>query len=119
MFYGLTSCIARLLAGRVCVIYRGSTLTLFFKSLAALVVCLSFYLLWAMLSPFCVMQRVLGVFCFVLAEKRCHSHNKQPDFLNLCKCVKRIASAFVLANCLITSFAICSAPPFAGKFEQG
>ena len=34
-----------------------------------------------------------------------------------CVDVKRRASAFGLANCL-TSFAIASAPPFAGEFEN-
>ncbi|KAL9954120.1 hypothetical protein ACROYT_G041618 [Oculina patagonica] len=106
MFYGLTSCIARLLAGRLCdlkcinprfVFQVGGCIS---GASVLLVTVARSYL------PFVLCSIFFGLGNGVIVT------TSNLIFLT-CLDVKRRASAFGLANCL-SSFAIASAPPFAG-----
>lgn len=108
MFYGLSSCIARLLAGRVCdltwvnphyVFQVGNFIAALSIILAPLARSYSHFL-------------VCGLFFGVGAGISISTSN-----LIFLTCVdeRRRASAFGLASCL-ASFSILSAPPLAGKF---
>lgn len=110
MFYGLASCIARLLAGRVCNLRWVSPHFVFqVGGFASGVSVLLFTVAQSYLSfLLCGVSFGLGNGTVVTT---CNL-----IFLT-CVDVKRRASAFGLANCL-TSFAIASAPPFAGEFEN-
>lgn len=108
MFYGLGSCIARLLAGCVCNIRWVNPHFVFqVGSCVGGVSVLLFTVARSYLSfALCSVSFGLGNGSVVTTSNLI--------FLT-CVDAKRRASAFGLANCL-TSFVIASAPPFAGKF---
>ncbi|KAJ7330729.1 hypothetical protein OS493_021658 [Desmophyllum pertusum] len=106
MFYGLTSCFARLLAGRVCDL-TWINHRLVFKLVAVLVVYLSFLSPWRKaMFPLFYAASFSGLGNGIVVT------TSNLIFLT-CVDVERRASAFGLANCL-SSFALASAPPFAG-----
>ena len=109
MFYGLASCIARLLAGRVCNLRWVSPHFVF--QVGGCVSGVSVLL-------FTVAQSYLSfALCSASFGLRNGAIVTTSNLIFLtCVDAKRRASAFGLANCL-TSFAIASAPPFAGKFN--
>ena len=110
MFYGLASCIARLLAGRVCNLTWVNPHFVF--QVGGCISGVS-VLLFAVARSY--LSLVLCSVSFGLGNGSVVT-TSNLIFLT-CVDVKRRASAFGLANCL-TSFAIASAPPFAGKFEN-
>ena len=109
MFYGLGSCIARLLAGRVCNLTWVNPHFVF--QIGGCISGVSVLL-------FTVARNYLSfVLCSVSFGLGNGSVVTTSNLIFLtCVDVKRRASAFGLANCL-TSFVIASAPPFAGKFS--
>ena len=106
MFYGLTSCISRLLAGRVCNL---SWVNPHFVFQVGGCICGVSVLLFTVARSY--LPFVLCSVLFGLGDG-CIVTTSNLIFLT-CVDVKRRASAFGLANCL-SSFVIASAPPFAG-----
>ena len=108
MFYGLASCIARLLAGRVCDLTWVNPHYVFQVGnfIAALPVI--FTPLARSYVHFLVCALFLGLGTGISIS------TSNLIFLT-CVDERRRASAFGLANCL-ASFSVLSAPPLAGKF---
>ena len=109
MFFGLTSCIARLLAGCVCDLKCINPCFVFqvggcIAGASVLVLTMAqSYVLFVLCSIFFGVGNGIVVTTGNLLFLTCVDE-------------KRRASAFGLANCL-SSFAIASAPPFAGRFD--
>ena len=108
MFYGLSSCIARLLAGRVCDLTWVNPHYVF--QVGNFIAALS--VIFAPLARSYIHFLLCGLFFGLGAGISISTSN-----LVFLTCVdeKRRASAFGLASCL-GSFAILSAPPLAGKY---
>ena len=108
MFYGLSSCIARLVAGRVCDVTWVNPQYVF--QVGNFIAALS--IIFAPLAGSYVHFLVCGLFFGVGAGISIATSN-----LIFLTCVdeRRRASAFGLASCL-ASFSILSSPPLAGKF---
>ena len=110
MFYGLTSCFARLLAGRVCDLTWINHRLVF--QVGGCIGGVSVILVTVAQSyvPFVLCSVFFGLGNGIIVT------TSNLIFLT-CVDVERRASAFGLANCL-SSFALASAPPFAGRFER-
>jgi len=108
MFYGLSSCIARLLAGRVCDLTWVNSHYVF--QVGNFIAALS--IIFAPLARSYIHFLVCSLFFGVGAGISISTSN-----LIFLTCVdeRRRASAFGLASCL-ASFSVLSSPPLAGKF---
>ena len=108
MFYGLASCIARLLAGRVCDLTWVNPHYVF--QVGNFIAALS--IIFAPLARSYIHFLVCGLFFGLGTGISISTSN-----LIFLTCVdeRRRASAFGLAGCL-ASFAVLSSPPLAGKF---